>query len=476
MLSAKLSYDNGTILIKGLAHIPFTSIDPRTNLLRAPAIYYSNIIEFLKQSSIEYVDHVLDLLPSSHLKINDINDHKTDIPLRTYQHKALGEWTKAGMRGCVVLPTGSGKTIIGVKAIETVNSASLIVVPTLDLMDQWASVLRKYFTNVKIGNLGGGMYDIEAITISTYDSAYIHASGLGNKFSLIIFDEVHHLAAPGYRSIAELMASPFRLGLTATIEREDGMHMDLPQLVGGIVFTMSPNELAEKKHLAQYEVERREVEMVSDEIYQYRKYFEKYQYSLRRLGFRFPIRFEKLIMISAKNKIAREALLARNKAMEIALNSRSKIEELREILAENKGIKTIIFTQHNRLVYQVSNTFLIPFITYKTGKQERQNVLKCFKEGRYNAIVTSKVLDEGVDVPDAELGIILSGTGSGREFIQRLGRLLRPKPNVNKKAKLIEIISANTQEMGTSVKRKKALCSEGITNNNEVQESERNRH
>src|ERR687890_2184243 len=176
VLSEKLSYDNGTILIKGLAHIPFASIDPRTNLLRAPGIYYPNIIEFLKQSSMEYSDHVLDLVPSPHLTINDINNRNTNLPLRTYQHKALVEWTKAGMRGCIVLPTGSGKTIIGVKAIETVNSASLIVVPTLDLMDQWTSVLRKYFTNVKIGNLGGGIDDIEAITISTYDSAYIRAS------------------------------------------------------------------------------------------------------------------------------------------------------------------------------------------------------------------------------------------------------------------------------------------------------------
>jgi superfamily II DNA or RNA helicase len=148
--------------------------------------------------------------------------------------------------------------------------------------------------------------------------------------------------------------------------------------------------------------------------------------------------------------------------MEIALNSKTKMEELREILAYNRGVKTIIFTQHNSLVYEIADKFLIPAITHRTGKEERREVLAGFKEGRYLAIVTSKVLDEGVDVPDAKLGIIVSGTGSGREFIQRLGRLLRPKKDIssdtnNEKAKLIEIISSDTREAGTSAKRKKAL-------------------
>jgi superfamily II DNA or RNA helicase len=162
-------------------------------------------------------------------------------------------------------------------------------------------------------------------------------------------------------------------------------------------------------------------------------------------------------MMSGRSTAAREAVLSRNKAMDIALNSRTKLEELKKILANNQGLKTIIFTQHNKLVYDISNRFLIPFITHKSSKQERQDALSGFKEGRYNAIVTSKVLDEGVDVPDAELGIIVSGTGSSREFIQRLGRLLRPKPEINRKAKLIEIISSGTREMGTSAKRKRAL-------------------
>ena len=166
--------------------------------------------------------------------------------------------------------------------------------------------------------------------------------------------------------------------------------------------------------------------------------------------------FKRLIIISSKNIMARHALLARNKAMDIALNSRSKIDEIRKILCEYKDIKTIIFTQHNKLVYEISDIFLIPFITHKSSKEEREDVINGFKDGRYKAIVTSKVLDEGIDVPDAQLGILVSGTGSSREFIQRLGRLLRPK-NDNSQAKLIEIISSGTSEALTSQKRHRTI-------------------
>jgi superfamily II DNA or RNA helicase len=439
-----------------MAHVPFASFDPRTKSMRAQALHYQNIVEYLKQSEIECDDSVLELIPSPIISIDKKNVH---LALREYQQKALDSWTEAGRRGCVVLPTGAGKTVIGIKAIELVNSASIVVVPTIDLMDQWTSVLSKYLSNMKVGNLGGGMDDIEPITVSTYDSAYLRAAALGNKFALMIFDEVHHLAAPGYRTIAEQFASPFRLGLTATIEREDDLHKDFPKLVGGIVFQAYSSDLARNKHLASYEIERRQVNMLPEELEEYNKNFGIYQVCLKKIGLRMQYAgaFRRLIMMSGRSRAAREAVLARNKAMDIALNSRSKIEELKKILAEKRGQKTIIFTQHNKLVYDISDRFLIPFITHKSSKQERHDALSGFKDGRYNVIVTSKVLDEGVDVPDAELGIILSGTGSSREFIQRLGRLLRPKPDSNTKAKLIEIISSGTREIGTSAKRKRAL-------------------
>lgn len=452
MVISSIFYDGGTIIIKGLAHVPYAKLDPRTKTLRAHALHYPDIRAYLKESAIEFNDFVMDSVPSPFLAPKNVS-------LRDYQEKALEGWIKAGMKGCVVLPTGSGKTLIGIKSIESVNSSTLIIVPTLDLMGQWTDILSKQFENTKIGNLGGGNDDIQAITVATYDSAYIRAASLGNKFSLIIFDEVHHLAAPGYRSIAEQMAAPYRLGLTATIEREDNLHYDFPRLVGGVVYQAFPSELAKNKHLANYEIERRQVEMKLQEKQEYERSFRAYQIFLNRVGIRmnYSGSFQRLIMMSTRSKAARQALLSRNRAMEIALNSKSKIEELGKILSENRGVKVIIFTQHNSLVHEISDQFLIPLITHRTNKEERQDALLGFREGRYHAIVTSKVLDEGVDVPDAELGIIVSGTGSGREFIQRLGRLLRPKPDATRKARLIEIISSNTRETGTSAKRKRAL-------------------
>ena len=175
---------------------------------------------------------------------------------------------------------------------------------------------------------------------------------------------------------------------------------------------------------------------------------------MKKLSFqkRYPITLEKLIIMSGRNRTAREALLARNKAMNVALNSKAKIEELREILAENRGAKTIIFTQHNSLVHEISDKFLIPLITHKTIKEEDRGLLRGFKEGRYMAIVTSKVLDEGVDIPDAELGVIQAVLEVQGEFIQRLGRLLRPNLRNNSasssSAALLVVIIKTTRKPG----------------------------
>ena len=456
----KLFFDKGTICIEGskLTRIPDTKYDDRTKVLRSYGLNYSEIIEYLKKSDLDFIDHVPNFIPSPKLQMRGLE-------LRDYQKQAIENWEKSSLKGCVILPTGAGKTAIGIKAIQKVNASTLVVVPTIDLMEQWAHNISKYLfannnnsQNMIIGKLGGGKDNLQAITVATYDSAYLRASTIGNQFKFIIFDEVHHLPAPGYRSIAEQFIAPYRLGLTATIEREDELQELIPYLTGGVVFHLGPQELSAQKHLAEHTIDRIQVNLTPEEQKEYELNNSKFLTNLRQLGFRVPSRYNlrRLIMMSNRNKIAREAILARNKANEIALNSKAKIDELQKILQQNKKTKTIIFTQNNKMVYELSNRFLIPFITYKTIKDERRDIIEGFKSGRYNVVVTSRVLDEGVDVPDAELGIIVSGTGSGRELIQRLGRLLRPKQD-GRKARLIELVSKHTRETNTSAKRITAL-------------------
>jgi superfamily II DNA or RNA helicase len=444
-----LKYHKGTIVISGLESLPYTTIDSRTNSLISYGINYKKITEYLKEKNIDYEDLVLNLLPLGQLP-------KIKVKLRDYQKEAIESWSQERM-GSIVLPTGAGKTIIGLKIIEMINSPTLIVVPTLDLIKQWTQILSQTF-NIEIGNIGGGTENIQAITVSTYDSAYIKAPSIGNKFLLIVFDEVHHLPAPSYRLIAETYIAPFRLGLTATLEREDHLDADFPYLIGKTTFRITANELAKNNYLANYVIERKQTFMSEEEYQKYKENMALYHTCLRKIGLKMTSynSFKRLIMISSRNNLARRALVARNKAIDIALNSRSKMDEIRKILSENKNIKTIIFTQHNKLVYDISNAFLIPFITYKSSKEEREDVLGGFKDGRYKAIVTSKVLDEGIDVPDAQLGILVSGTGSSREFVQRLGRLLRPK-NDNQQARLIEIVSSGTSETLTSKRRQRSM-------------------
>ncbi len=124
----------------------------------------------------------------------------------------------SGRRGIILLPTGSGKTQIALKAIETLGVSTLIVVPTLVLLEQWSRRIEAAF-GLEIGMVGGGRYRINPVTVATYESASLRAEQLGDRFSMLIFDEVHHLAAPTYKKIGEMYLAPYRMGLTARLER-----------------------------------------------------------------------------------------------------------------------------------------------------------------------------------------------------------------------------------------------------------------
>ncbi|QZA88209.1 DEAD/DEAH box helicase family protein [Salinarchaeum sp. IM2453] len=437
----ELTFERGTIAIDAEHTVPYSKWDDRTGTNRAPGFRYHDITNYLTDSGISYKDNVLDLVPSPELS--------SGIELRPYQQNALQRWL-TDCRGVLVLPTGAGKTYIGMQAVEEVNAPAFVVVPTLDLVDQWIEELQTF--DINIGEYTGREKQIEPITVSTYDSAYNHAEKLGNQFKLIVFDEVHHLAAEGYRQIAELFAAPCRLGLTATYEREDEKHEALTELLGGKVYEIETEDLT-GEYLSEYTVERITVELTPEERSAYDEHVETFRDYLRltNITMRGPQDFQKVVLRSGSDPRAWQAVRARNEARQIAYNSEGKIDELATLLDRHREDRVIIFTRYNDLVHRVSDRFFIPPITHKTGKDERRRILQRFRDGTYSAIVSSQVLDEGVDVPDANVGIILSGTGSSRQYRQRLGRILRPSGDV---AQLYELVSSGTGEIRTSSRRK----------------------
>lgn len=416
---------------------------------------YQELTKYFINNKIDFDDKVPDYItPFNKYQFEE----KNEIELRDYQKEALTKWRINNRRGCIVLPTGTGKTVIALGAIKETFTSTLIIVPTLNLVEQWYEVVGKILKDPhQLGKLGGGVEEIRSITITTYDSAYLKSSYLGNKFEFLIFDEVHHLASDKYSLIGEQFISPLRLGLTATIEREDGKHMDIYKLVGNVVYNKDFHDMSKDNHLAKFRLKKIKINMLPEESIQYNKAMNEYKRLLRESKIFFPIRLEKLIMLSGNNVNLRKALLLRNEAQDIALNSHAKVLELETILNQNSIKKIIIFTVHTKLAYIISNRFLIPVITHRTKNDERNQILDNFKKGQYKIIVTTKVLDEGTDVPDANMGIILSGTGSKREFVQRLGRLLRPKRDIENVADLIELISSDTSEIYTSTRRNRGI-------------------
>jgi len=435
-----LEYSRGRVIIEG-DPVYLDQLEP---MKRFPAHMYNRIIEHLDSSKEPYRDRAGVFQKTPKLE--------TTFKLRDYQIDALKSWKKSDCSGIVVLPTGSGKTVLAVKAIEEQQCSTLVVVPTIVLVEQWRQVLQQAF-NVPVGALGGGKEDIEPITVSTYDSARLRAHKLGNIFKLIVFDEVHHLTGPSNRRIAERYLAPKRLGLTATLQKAEAPLMTLEELVGPTVYELGVNDLA-GSHLADFTVKTIRLPLSGAEQYEYNRQYDIYRDYLksRNIKIRSTRDYLNFVKRSGRDPEARRALTARNTAMDIALNSSSKIAYLKQLLKSNPSEKTLIFTSHNKLVYTLSKELLVPAITHQTPQEEREEILSRFHSGDYMRVLTSRVLDEGVDVPDASMAVILSGSGSNRQFVQRLGRILRP--SLGKEAILFELVSAGTAEVYMSHRRK----------------------
>jgi superfamily II DNA or RNA helicase len=322
-------------------------------------------------------------------------------------------------------------------------------------MHQWYAHLKAAFPDMELGLLGGGSRDRTPILVATYDSAAIHAESLGNKYALIIFDECHHLPTDFNRVIAEYAIAPYRLGLSATPERTDGKHADLNILIGREVYRQRAEDLAGKA-LAEHQVIQIKVKLSQLERERYNQLIQTRNDFLKqsRISLGSLQGWQTFVQMSARSQNGRRAMLAHRQAKEIALGTDGKLRILADLLAEHYPSRVLIFTADNATVYRISGELLIPAITHQTPVKERHEILTKFKEGIYNTLVASHVLNEGVDVPSASIAIILSGTGSAREYIQRLGRVLRKGNVENKQAILYEVVAEDTSEEGTSARRR----------------------
>ena len=463
-MSVRLTYEDGTVRVDGeadadegpdgsLPPLPGVEIDPRSGTGRAPAHRYAAVRRALTVAGVDVDDRVLDASDRAASEAGLPDALATDYELRAYQREALDAWHDAGDRGVIELPTGAGKTVIAIRAIVELGVPTLVVVPTVDLLDQWQRELSREF-DAPIGRFGGGEQRREAITVSTYDSAYLKADGVGDAFELVVFDEVHHLGGAGYRDAARLLAAPARLGLTATFERPDGAHETVAALVGDRVYALDVDDLA-GEHLAPYDVRRIEVELTDAERERYDERQGTFVEYVRDAGITFSSGsdYQELVKRSGNDPAAREALLAKQAAREIMMNAERKVDRLAEILDRHRDDRVIVFTAHTDLVYRLSERFLLPAITAETGAKERREILERFRDGTYGRVVAANVLDEGVDVPDANVAVVLSGSGSEREFTQRLGRVLRPKDDGGR-ALLYELVSAETAEERVASRRR----------------------
>jgi len=447
-----IAFDAGTLLLENLPleKLPGSLLrqikyDERVSCHRCMAYLYAPLVLALRECRINYKDEAKNFAPLK-LKLN------TELSPRPHQQQALERWKESQCRALTALPTGSGKTFLAVQAINYLQRPTLIVVPTIDLLQQWTSVLEKFF-NTKIGMLGGGSRDIRDITVTTYDSAVINMEFMGDRFAFIVFDECHHLPGAVNRTAASMSLAPYRLGLTATPELEYESEQIVSELIGPLCCQIHIDEL-EGEILAPYETRQLKVDLDEDEVIAYTSNRQIYLDFVKRNGINFQRSdgWMQFLGFCARMPDGRKVFNAFLEQKRIARSGRAKIRKVWDLITAHQGERIIIFTADNKTAYLLGRKFMMPVLTHHSKVAERKEMLDFFRSGKYPVLISSKVLNEGVDVPEASVAIIVSGSGSIREHVQRLGRILRAGDE--KQAILYELISAGTSEESVSQRRR----------------------
>ncbi|MCB1173532.1 MAG: DEAD/DEAH box helicase [Leptospiraceae bacterium] len=371
------------------------------------------------------------------LRQTTLSNHSFDM--RDYQKRSVEVFYANGSReggsGVIVLPCGAGKTIVGIGVMQIVGAQTLILVTNTLSIRQWrAEILDK--TDISpddIGEYSGEKKEIKPITIATYN-IITHRKKKGgdfthfnifsaNNWGLIVYDEVHLLPAPVFRLTSELQAKR-RLGLTATLVREDGLEEDVFSLIGPKKYDVPWKELEKRSWIA----------------------------DARCIEIRVNMDEELRLKYSVSDDREKYRLASENPA---------KIKVIESIIQEHGRQNVLIIGQYIKQLEDISEYFGFPLITGKTPLPERERLYKGFREGDVSCLIVSRVANFSIDLPDAAVAIQVSGTfGSRQEEAQRLGRVLRPKQGDNM-AFFYSLVSRDTTEERFAQNRQLFLTEQG---------------
>lgn len=397
------------------------------------------------------VEDLAGFLPGAHLDVQlrtTLRHNGQPFHVRDYQMEAARRWYQEGKPsggcGVVVLACGAGKTIVGMTAMSLVNTKTLILATNQAAVNQWIREIldKTTLTADQVGAYTGESKEIRPVTVATYQILTWRASKEGNfahlhlfedeDWGLIIYDEVHLLPAPVFRVVAHLQARR-RLGLTATLVREDGKEGDVFALIGPKRFDMPWKDLEGQGWIAS---------AVCTEI---------------RIGF------------DDEDRLG-YAIAEDRERFRVASTNPRKMATLRELLKRHKGSRVLIIGMYVDQLKEIADEFSLPLITGETRQAIRDDLFARFREGSSPVLVISRVGNFSVDLPDANVAIQVSGTwGSRQEEAQRLGRVLRPKPGQNT-ASFYTIVTRDTVEQEFGEKRQLFLTEQGYTYRIEAEE------
>jgi superfamily II DNA or RNA helicase len=452
----RLIFDHGTLVLaeapeRNLDFVPGLRWDPRVALFRAPAYRYAEVRDALLARGVAFRDQVRGE-PEAR------SDAWRSVALRPYQEAALLSWQVAGSRGIVVMPTGSGKTRVALAALASAGARALCLVPTRALLQQWSAELSAVYQGA-VGCLGDGQFTLAAVTVATFESAYRHMPRIGAQFELLIVDEVHHFGTGIRDEALEMCVAERRLGLTATPPAEPALS-HLARSLGPVTYELRVGDLA-GRWLADFDVVAVHVGLSREERAAYdadHRLFSDVNRLFRQLHPHGT--WQDFVGTASQTPEGRAALAAWRRARRLVSFTRAKAEAVRVLLARHPRSRVLVFTADNAAAYAIAREHLIMPITCDISRAERQRALEAFRAGELRALVSARVLNEGIDVPEADVAIIVGATQGEREHVQRVGRLLRP--SAGKRALVYELVTLATSEVRRAAERRRGLAAASI--------------